>query len=633
MALVQISDPATGTSPRQQQSRYAVGIDLGTTNSLVATMREGVAVTLPDAQQHHSLPSVVRYLSDGQVVVGAEALAAAITDPFNTIASVKRLLGRQVEELKTLRDRLPYRFEQTDSTVLQIQTAAGLKTPIEVSADILKQLAKQAQVGLQTDYLDGVVITVPAYFDDAQRQATKDAAKIAGLPVMRLLNEPTAAAVAYGLDDAGHKQGHIAVFDLGGGTFDVSILKLDQGVFKVLATGGDTTLGGDDFDRVIAENMIAVASLNCDDDPSVLRALMQQARHIKETLTGQEEISCSIDLPNASQFEYRLSRTELEQMIKPWINQTEIICRHVLDDAKLDPTDIDDIVMVGGSSRMPLVCQRVAQLFGRSPLVEIDPDKVVAMGAAIQADILVGNKPDSDVLLLDVTPLSLGIETMGSLVEKIVPRNTPIPVSRAQEFTTFKDGQTGMSIHVLQGERELVDDCRSLARFELKGVPPMVAGAARIRVTFQVDADGLLAVEARELTRNVMASVEVRPSYGLSDTEIEQVLTDSIAHASADVIARKIREQQLEARRVVEALDAAMLTDGDELLETNEREQILTARNKLASLFEKSNADEINTAIKTLEQCSEAYVARRMNRSIRTAMRGQSVDKLGANDA
>ena len=620
MALLQLSEPGQSTAPHQH--RLAAGIDLGTTNSLVASVRSGRAVTLPDSEGRHLLPSVVRYTGDG-VQVGYEARAAAATDPLNTIVSVKRLIGRSVDEIKSLGSRLPYRFVDSGSSVPRIQTVAGAVSPVEVSAEILKALARRAGESLGGE-LEGVVITVPAYFDDAQRQATKDAARLAGLRVLRLLNEPTAAAVAYGLDS--ESEGVHAIYDLGGGTFDISILRLNKGVFEVLATGGDSALGGDDFDRVVAEWMMQQAGVRDDADHAMLRRLMREACAAKEALTEAASTGIRLELEDGTHWQGTLTREQFDRLVEPLIRKTLGPCRRALRDAGLAPEEIRDVVMVGGSTRVPLVRELVGGFFRTEPLVEIDPDRVVAIGAAIQADILVGNKPDEEMLLLDVNPLSLGIETMGGLVEKIIPRNTTIPVARAQEFTTFKDGQTAMAIHVLQGERELVSDCRSLARFELRGIPPMVAGAARIQVTFSVDADGLLNVEAREESTGVKASIEVKPSYGLSDSEIEGMLRDSIDHAADDMVARRLREQQVEAQRVIEALQGALAEDGDRLLDAAERQQVEQALARLQAVAGGDDADRIKREIEALEKACEFYVERRMNASVREAMSGRSVE-------
>ena len=616
MALLQISEPGMATVAHQH--RLAAGIDLGTTNSLVASVRSGQATTFPDAQGRHLLPSVVRYAADAAPDVGFEAKAAMTEDPFNTIASVKRLMGRGVADVKQLSGHLPYQFVAGETAVPRIQTAAGEFSAIEVSADILRVLKQRAEATLG-DELSGVVITVPAYFDDAQRQATRDAAKLAGLNVYRLLNEPTAAAVAYGLDQ--HAEGVIAVYDLGGGTFDISILRLHRGVFEVLATGGDSALGGDDFDHALAEWLLQQAALSESADPKLLRTALVVARNAKESLTAAQTVTVSLGA-----WQGELSRTQMNELIAPLVKKTLMACRRTLRDANLDKTAIKDVVMVGGSTRVLTVREQVADFFGKPPLTDIDPDRVVAIGAAIQADVLAGNKPDSDMLLLDVIPLSLGLETMGGLVEKIIPRNTTIPVARAQEFTTFKDGQTAMSIHVLQGERDTVETCRSLARFSLKGIPPMVAGAARIRVTFQVDADGLLNVTAQEQTTGITSGVEVKPSYGLSDSEIETMLRESMRHARDDMEARRLREQQVEADRSIEALEAALQNDGDALLTAEERAQLLAARDQLRTLRQSTNAGAIEHGIKALEKAAESYVERRMNASIRAAMAGHRIE-------
>jgi molecular chaperone HscA len=618
MALLQISEP--GMSTTAHQHRLAAGIDLGTTNSLVATVRSGQAATLADSTGRHLLPSVVRYQADAPAIVGDAAKAAITTDPANTIASAKRLMGRGVGDVKQLGGHLPYAFVSGDSSVPRIHTVAGDVSAVEVSAEILRALKYRAEDTLGGD-LTGVVITVPAYFDDAQRQATRDAATLAGLNVYRLLNEPTAAAVAYGLDQ--DAEGVIAVYDLGGGTFDISILRLHNGVFEVLATGGDSALGGDDFDHVIAEWLLQQAQLTTTADQKILRTALVVAREAKEALTTQTSVPVALGA-----WQGELQRTHLNELVAPLVKKTLMACRRTLRDANLNKEDVKDVVMVGGSTRVLLVREQVAEFFGKPPLVNIDPDRVVALGAAIQADVLAGNKPDSDMLLLDVIPLSLGLEMMGGLVEKVIPRNTTIPVARAQEFTTFKDGQTAMSIHVLQGERDTVETCRSLARFSLRDIPPMVAGAARIRVTFQVDADGLLNVTAQEQTTGVSAGVEVKPSYGLSDNEIETMLRDSMAYAREDMEARRLREQQVEADRSMEALDAAFKADGDTLLTADERRQILVFRDQLAVLREGDDYRALEAGIKAMEKAAEAYVERRMNASIRAAMAGHRVDEF-----
>jgi molecular chaperone HscA len=598
-----------------------VGIDLGTTNSLVAAVRSGLSEPLADALGQVILPSVVRYHA-GSVEVGESAKAAASADPLNTVLSVKRLMGRGLADVKQLGEQLPYRFTEGESHMPFIETVQGAKSPVEVSAEILKVLRLRAEATLGGE-LVGAVITVPAYFDDAQRQATKDAARLAGLNVLRLLNEPTAAAVAYGLDQ--HAEGVVAIYDLGGGTFDISVLRLTGGVFEVLATGGDSALGGDDFDHAIASWVVQQAGVSADLDPGEQRLLLEAACAAKEALTD-----CDLVSINYAGWQGELSREQFDALIEPLLARSLKACRRAVRDAGIELEDVEAVVMVGGSTRVPRVRQAVAELFAREPLADIDPDQVVAIGAAIQADALAGNKrgDGEELLLLDVIPLSLGLETMGGLMEKVIPRNTTIPVARAQDFTTYKDGQTAMMIHVLQGERELISDCRSLARFELRGIPPMVAGAAKIRVTFQVDADGLLSVAARELASGVEASIQVKPSYGLTDGEIARMLQDSFKNAGDDKVARVLREQQVDAQRLLEAVEAALLVDGERLLEADERQAIDAQMQQLRDLMAGNDGLAIEQQTKRLTQVTDAFAARRLDATVKAALAGRSLDEI-----
>ena len=619
MALLQIAEP--GQSPQPHQRRLAVGIDLGTTNSLVAAVRSGLSEPLADAAGQVILQSAVRYHAD-RVEVGDVAKAAASTDPLNTVLSVKRLMGRGLADVKQLGEQLPYRFVGGESHMPFIETVQGPKSPVEVSADILKVLRQRAEAALGGE-LVGAVITVPAYFDDSQRQATKDAARLAGLNVLRLLNEPTAAAVAYGLDQ--HAEGVVAIYDLGGGTFDISVLRLTGGVFEVLATGGDSALGGDDFDHAIAGWIVQQAGISSDLDPTQQRLLLEAACAAKEALTD----SASAPLSYAG-WAGQLTREQFDALIEPMLTRSLKACRRAVRDACIELDEVEAVVMVGGSTRVPRVRQAVAELFAREPLTDIDPDQVVAIGAAIQADALAGNKrgDGEELLLLDVIPLSLGLETMGGLMEKVIPRNTTIPVARAQDFTTYKDGQTAMMVHVLQGERELISDCRSLARFELRGIPPMVAGAAKIRVTFQVDADGLLSVAARELASGVEASIQVKPSYGLTDGEIARMLQDSFKNAGDDKVARVLREQQVDAQRLLEAVEAALLVDGERLLEADERLAIDAQIEQLRDLMAGSDGLAIEQQTKRLTQVTDAFAARRLDATVKAALAGRSLDEI-----
>jgi len=620
VALLQISEP--GMSPAPHEQRLAVGIDLGTTNSLVATVRSGVATVLPDAQGRPLLPSIVRYHANGKVDVGYAAQARQADDPKNTIVSVKRFMGRGVKDVDHAQNA-PYDFVDAPG-MLQLRTVAGVKTPVEVSAEILKVLHERAQLALG-GALYGAVITVPAYFDDAQRQATKDAGRLAGLNVLRLLNEPTAAAIAYGLDNA--SEGIFAVYDLGGGTFDLSILKLSRGVFEVVATSGDSMLGGDDFDQRLFCWIGETAKL-APLAPRDMRSLLVKAREAKEYLTVHQEASVTAKLTSGELVDVTLDSETFCRITQTLVQKTLGPVRRALRDAGLGVKDIQGVVMVGGATRMPQIQRAVAEFFNRDPLNNLDPDKVVALGAAMQANVLAGNKPQGeDWLLLDVIPLSLGVETMGGLVEKIIPRNSTIPAARAQEFTTFKDGQTGMSFHVVQGERELVSDCRSLARFELKGIPPMAAGAARVRVTYQVDADGLLSVTAKESTTGAEASVTVKPSYGLADADIERMLRDSFSHAKEDVHARALAEAKVDGQRLLEATRAAINADAA-LLDPQDRKAIDAAVAALEAAMAGADHRRIKQAVDALNRATGPFAERRMDEGVRRALAGKKIGSL-----
>jgi molecular chaperone HscA len=621
MALIQITEPGMAIDPHQR--KRGAGVDLGTTHSLIAVVRGGSPVTLPDASDRHLLPSVVRYESEG-ITVGYAAVEAAREDPFNTIASAKRLLGRGLGDIADRKQLQNYQFTDESAGMVKLKTISGEISPVQISAEILRVLVLRGEEAL-AGRLAGIVITVPAYFDEAQRQATRDAAALADIPVLRLLNEPTAAAIAYGLESG--EQGTIAIYDLGGGTFDISLLNLQKGVFEVLATAGDTSLGGDDFDESLARILLHKSGYEGELDAISRRTLLLEAKAIKEALSQCDRVDVELSLP-AFSWSGVVSRSEFSQAIRPLIETSIKACRRALRDADLTESDVKQVVLVGGATRVPLVRQLVEAFFKRHPLSHLDPDKVVALGAAIQADVLVGNKPGEEMLLLDVLPLSLGLETMGSLVEKVIPRNSPIPVSRAQEFTTSRDGQTAMLIHVLQGERELVADCRSLARFELRDIPPMVAGAAKIQVVFQVDADGLLFVTAKELETQVKASIEVKPTYGLDEAEITSMLRASVTYAEQDVQARMLAEASVDAQRQIDAVTVALDKDGDMLLDRKTIHQLRKLVEELAGVIDQQNIDEIDSVNKRLGKASADFAAMRMDASVKKALSGRHFETV-----